>query len=67
MPLSVDFCNASFRDKVYCRNFGFTFQTFCKVMMSNLSFIPSRKHLGTKVTPDLHVAYSKNGGSLVIK
>ena len=23
-----------------------------------------RKHLGTKVTPDLHLAYSKNGGNL---
>ena len=24
----------------------------------------SRKHLRTKVTPDLHVTYSKNGGNL---
>ena len=24
----------------------------------------SRKHLRTKVTPDLHLTYSKNGGNL---
>ena len=26
--------------------------------------LPSRKHLRTKVTPDLHLTYSKNGGNL---
>ena len=25
--------------------------------------IPSRKHLRTKVTPDFHLTYSKNGGN----
>ena len=25
---------------------------------------PSREHLRTKVTPDLHLTYSKNGGNL---
>ena len=67
MPLSVDFCNASFRDKVICRNFWLYLSDLLQSNMSILSFIPSRKHLRTKVTPDLHLAYSKNEGSLVIK
>ena len=29
--------------------------------------LPSRKHLRTKVTPDLHQTYSKNGGNLGLK
>ena len=30
-------------------------------------FSPSRKHLCSKVTPDFHLTYSKNGGNLGIK
>ena len=28
--------------------------------------VTSRKHLRIKVTPDLHLTYSKNGGNLVL-
>ena len=34
-------------------------------LQSPVSFWPtSRKHIRTKVTPDLHLTYSKNGGNL---
>ena len=67
MPLSVNFCNASVRDKEICRSFGFYLSELLQSNMSLIAFLPSRKHLRTKVTPNLHLAHSKNGGSLVIK
>ena len=32
------------------------------LMNCSLSKVTSRKHLRTKVTPDIHLTYSKNGG-----
>ena len=42
----------------------------CRIFYSIVSYLYagcwgiSRKHVRTKVTPDFHLAYSKNGGNL---
>ena len=38
------------------------FRKYCRYRVHGET--SSRKHLRTKVTPDLHLAYSKNGGNL---
>ena len=37
---------------------------FCTKKYRRRHIISSRKHFRTKVTPDLHLTYSKNGGNL---
>ena len=38
--------------------------TYVNTCMQYIAFLSSRKHLRTKVTQDLHLTYSKNGGNL---
>ena len=38
-----------------------------EIKISRVQPTSSRKHLRTKVTPDFHLRYSKNGGNLGIK
>ena len=39
-------------------------EVFDNSAFKNFDENPSQKHLRTKVTPDLHLTYSKNGGNL---
>ena len=48
-----------------CRNSGKLNGIYTKVNQVIYSSSPtSRKHLRTKLSPDLHLTYSKNGGNL---
>ena len=42
----------------------FGYLVFALAIIASLVKISSRKHLRTKVTPDFHLSYSKNGGNL---
>ena len=56
----------SFNPHFYIVKLGFTSVViiFPFALNINCGFVSSRERLRTKVTPDFHLTYSKNGGNL---
>ena len=62
---TVSNLNCGVEDCYKCRcATGYTWNSGTSACDTSSGIPSSRKHLRTKVTPDLHLTYSKNGGNL---